>query len=208
MATEQQFNTGMEQLGKDLLNIKSQMAEHMKAQQEELKKHGKTTEELGSKMDKVNEAWTKTEKDIFDLKQSFAENGDNAHIIQGPASAKSIARAFIESSEYKNFVSQGGRSTQNYDLVRASMKNYSQDAIDRGHVQGSEAFLIKGSFGSPLMMPKNMETKDMTSDNVGDLVDTYRWQQVVQDPQRMPVVQDLIPRVPVSSNAVEYPPRS
>lgn len=179
---------GLDKLGEEMDLLGASIVTQLEKQNAEINKLGAARTSTGSKLDKMSNQYSRILEDVTGLRELVAEikatharmslnSGNPDGLMMAPAH---WADAFLSSENYEQFKAQRQNSSRRFEL--------------------------KGGLDPSFRMPENMTTKDLTSAQLGALVDTFRWQQVVQDPLRPRRVPDLIPSVTVSnSDSIEYP---
>jgi len=167
-----------------------QVMKGIEEQKLQIKQHGSVSDKLGSSMDGLSTKWAGIEAELNRLKSQITEmaakQGREAFSGLAPDAMlglNTLGLAFVSSSQYKSMVAERQYSSKKFDIT--------------GGIQHTP----KGLMVSGELITKSV---DLTSTQIGSLVERFRWDQVTQDPLRPPRVRDLLQRINISSDSIEY----
>lgn len=179
----------------ELETLQKSIKETLDAQNESLKKHGATTDDIATKMkeqaaqfDRVLEDMKSVQADVLKIKKGRARSG----ILTAGGDTldvKSIGQALVGSDSYKSMVS----AKQVSMASGVKLKGFSAN--------------IPGNTPAAMAARKFWHTKDeeLTSNELGALIDHFRWDNLIQQPIRPTTVMDLMTVIPTNKPTINFP---
>jgi HK97 family phage major capsid protein len=176
-------------LRKDLDNLGTGIKSLLDKQEEDIRRLGATHDSTGRQLDTANEKWEQIAEDVKGVNESMQ----------------------AKISEFEKKMSRAAMGGFNGNVARklASLGQVlvTSDQFKRARENG-EFRSAKVPFSTKSVTGLERKDVNLTSAELGALVQEFRWDQVVNLPVRPRRIMDLIPSIPVTSNAIEYPRES
>lgn len=125
-------------LGNDVEKASRELKSLMDAQADEIRKHGETSSQTASAVQKAEEKMLTLEADIKGIRKEYEEmKAKGFRPNYGGSGTKSIGQMFIESDQYKTAQTTGSKNTAAFDVKSFFKKDLDSAAANGGLLAGT-----------------------------------------------------------------------